>query len=199
TKGGFYTQPPLDKRAARASSVPMAVLGSTDSKSPDRKVSGQSAAGPGGANPPSSPPGGAGAGMPAGGAGGNGQAGGLSIAGGAAIVAPLSAFPNGVPPNALIVLPLSAPTAELKAQLEKGPVAVTQDQMWKLLGFNGPAVQVQDEQGRPIAIGLDDLLAGLQKHWDEGPDDLNRGRILPPAPLKYPRPAHPPHLLSPPP
>ena len=34
------------------------------------------------------------------------------------------------------------------------------DDVWKLLGFNGPAVQVQDEQGRPIAIGLEDLLAG---------------------------------------
>ena len=142
------------------------------------------AAGLSGSNPPPAPPGSAG-GMPAGGAGGNGQAGGLSIAGGAAIVAPVSAFPNGIPPNAMIVLPLSAPTAELKAQLERGPVAVTQEQMWKLLGFNGPAVQVQDEQGRPIAIGLDDLLAGLQKHWDDGPDDLNRGRILAQELLKY--------------
>jgi tetratricopeptide (TPR) repeat protein len=82
---------------------------------------------------------------------------------------------------------LAAPTAELTAQLDKGPLAVTPDQMWKLLGFNGPAVQVQDEQGRPIAIGLDDLLAGLQKHWDEAPDDLNRGRILAQELLKYGR------------
>jgi tetratricopeptide (TPR) repeat protein len=165
----------------------MGVLGSIDSKSPDKRVPGQTVAGAGGPTPPAGSLGGPGAGMPAGGAGGNGQAGGLSIAGGAAIVAPLSAFPNGVPPNALIVLPLSAPTAELQTQLEKGPVAVTQDQMWKLLGFNGPAVQVQDEQGRPIAIGLDDLLAGLQKHWDDGPDDLNRGRILAQELLKYGR------------
>jgi tetratricopeptide (TPR) repeat protein len=57
--------------------------------------------------------------------------------------------------------------------------------MWKLLGFNGPAVQVQDDQGRPIAIGLDDLISGLQKHWDDGPDDLNRGRILAQELLKY--------------
>src|SRR5215471_225530 len=164
----------------------MAVLGSTDSKSSDRKPTGMNAAGLSGSNPPPAPPGSAG-GMPAGGAGGNGQAGGLSIAGGAAIVAPVSAFPNGIPPNAMIVLPLSAPTAELKAQLERGPVAVTQEQMWKLLGFNGPAVQVQDEQGRPIAIGLDDLLAGLDKHWLEKPDDLNRGRIYAQELLKHGR------------
>jgi tetratricopeptide (TPR) repeat protein len=122
------------------------------------------------------------------GAGGpNGPPGGLSITGGAAIVAPVSAFPGGIPQNALIVLPLSAPTPELKAQLDKGPAAVTPDQMWKLLGFNGPAVQVQDDQGRPIAIGLDDLIAGLTKHWEEAPDDLNRGRILAQELLKYGR------------
>ena len=106
---------------------------------------------------------------------------GLQIGGGAAIVAPVSAFPNGVPGNALIVIPINKPTEELVGMLEKGPAAVTQEQMWKLLGFNGPAVQVQDDQGRPIAIGLEDLLAGLDKHWLEQPDDLNRGRIYAPG------------------
>src|SRR4051812_42725134 len=95
---------------------------------------------------------------------GNGQqqVAGLQITGGAAIVAPVSAFPNGVPGNALIVIPINKPTDELKTMVENGPAAVTVDQMWKLLGFNGPAVQVQDDQGRPIAIGRDDLLAGLE-------------------------------------
>src|SRR4051794_17481617 len=139
----------------------MAVLGS-DSNSPDKRLNGP--------NAPNGP-----------------AAGGLPIGGGAAIVAPVSAFQGGIPQNALIVLPLSAPTAELTAQLEKGPMALTPDQMWKLLGFNGPAVQVQDDQGRPIAIGLEDLLGGLQKHWDEAPDDLNRGRILAQELLKYTR------------
>lgn len=112
---------------------------------------------------------------------------GLQISGGAAIVAPVSAFPNGVPNNALIVLPVNKPTDELLAMLEKGPTAVTQEQMWQLLGFNGPAVQVQDDQGRPIAIGLEDLLAGLDKHWVEQPDDLNRGRIYAQELLKHSR------------
>jgi hypothetical protein len=110
-----------------------------------------------------------GGGMPVGGAAGGGArsngpapGGGLSIQGGAAIVAPVSAFPGGIPQNALIVLPLAPPTDEFKAQLDKGPVALTPEQMWKLLGFNGPAVQVQDDQGRPIAIGLEDLVSGLQ-------------------------------------
>jgi tetratricopeptide (TPR) repeat protein len=115
------------------------------------------------------------------------QAAGLQIAGGAAIVAPVSAFKNGIPPNALIVLPVQKPTDELKAKLEEGPVAVTQQQMWDLLGFNGPAVQVQDDQGRPLVIGLEDLLAGLEKHFTEKPDDLNRGRIFAQELMKYER------------
>lgn len=112
---------------------------------------------------------------------------GLQIAGGAAIVAPVSAFPNGVPGNALIVIPVAKPSDELKELVSKGPAAVTVEQMWTLLGFNGPAVQVQDDQGRPIAIGLEDLLAGLDKHWLEQPDDLNRGRIYAQELLKHGR------------
>ena len=111
----------------------------------------------------------------------------LQLSGGAAIVAPVSAFPGGVPGNALIVLPLSKPTDELIAAMKQGPVAVDQEQMWKLLGFNGPAVQVQDAEGRPIAIGLEDLLGGLEKHWQENKNDLNRGRIYAQELMKYKR------------
>jgi tetratricopeptide (TPR) repeat protein len=117
----------------------------------------------------------------------NGQMAGLQIQGGAAIMAPVSAFPNGVPGNAIIVLPIPKPSDELIAQMEAGPVALTVEQMWTTLGFNGPAVQVQDDQGRPIAIGLDDLLAGLDKHWQEQPDDLNRARIYAQELLKHQR------------
>jgi tetratricopeptide (TPR) repeat protein len=116
-----------------------------------------------------------------------GTAAGLQISGGAAIVAPVSAFPNGVPGNALIVIPLAKIDDETKGMLEKGPTVVTPDQMWKMLGFNGPAVQVQDDQGRPVAIGLEDLLAGLEKHWQEQPDDLNRARVYAQELLKYNR------------
>ncbi len=111
----------------------------------------------------------------------------LSLQGGAAIVAPVSAFPGGVPGNALIVLPLSKPSDELVAQIKKGPFALELEQMWKLLGFNGPAVQVQDAEGRPIAIGLDDLLSGLDKHWSEDQSDLNRGRLYAQELMKYGR------------
>lgn len=165
----------------------MGVLGTGNTNSPGKNGLDLSAAGNGSKPPPAGAARPGGAGGPTGPGGPNGPAGGLSITGGAAIVAPVAAFPGGIPQNALIVLPLSAPTPELKAQLEKGPAAVTPDQMWKLLGFNGPAVQVQDDQGRPIAIGLEDLIAGLQKHWDEAPDDLNRGRILAQELLKYGR------------
>jgi len=108
----------------------------------------------------------------------------LNLQGGAAIVAPVSAFPGGVPGNALIVLPLK-PNDELSEQLKKGPLALEIDKMWELLGFNGPAVQVQDAEGRPIAIGLDDLLSGLEKHWTEDQNDLNRGRLFVQELMKY--------------
>ena len=111
----------------------------------------------------------------------------LNLQGGAAIVAPVSAFPGGVPGNALIVLPLSKPSDELSESLKKGPMAIEIDKMWELLGFNGPAVQVQDAEGRPIAIGLEDLLSGLEKHWSEDQNDLNRGRLFVQELMKYGR------------
>ena len=118
----------------------------------------------------------------------NGQAvQGLNIQGGAAIVAPITAFQNGVPPNALVVLPIQKMSDEVKEKLNSGPHAVTPEQMWELLGFNGPAVQVQDDQGRPLMIGLEDLLAGLDKHFTEQPDDLTRGRIYAQELMKYER------------
>jgi hypothetical protein len=111
----------------------------------------------------------------------------LQLQGGAAIVAPVSAFPGGVPGNALIVLPLSQPNEELTKAINEGPVALTLEKMWQMLGFNGPAVQVQDAEGRPIAIGLEDLLSGLEKHWQEDKADLNRGRMYAQELMKYGR------------
>ena len=111
----------------------------------------------------------------------------LSIEGGAAILAPVSAFQGGIPPGALVLLPIKKPTDELIQMLQAGPVALMPDQMWKLLGFNGPAVQIQDAQGRPITVGLEDLLASLDKHWTENPDDLNRGRLYAQELMKYRR------------
>jgi hypothetical protein len=111
----------------------------------------------------------------------------VQLKGGAAILAPVSAFPNGVPGNALILLPINANGTPVEKKIVDGPVALQMDEVWKLLGFNGPAVQVQDEQGRPIAIGLEDLLGGLEKHWNDNPDDLNRGRIYAQELIKYGR------------
>jgi tetratricopeptide (TPR) repeat protein len=111
----------------------------------------------------------------------------LQLSGGAAIVAPVSAFPGGVPANALVVLPLSKPKEELTEAIKKGPIALEVSKMWELLGFNGPAVQVQDAEGRPIAIGLEDLLSGLDKHWQDDSSDLNRGRIYAQELMKYGR------------
>jgi tetratricopeptide (TPR) repeat protein len=118
---------------------------------------------------------------------GNAQPTNLQLSGGAAIVAPVSAFPGGVPGNALVVLPLTKPSDDLKDKIKNGPVALEMAEMWKLLGFNGPAVQVQDAEGRPIAIGLEDLLGGLEKHWQENKEDLNRGRLFAQELMKYGR------------
>ncbi|HET9955025.1 MAG TPA: hypothetical protein VFQ61_11000, partial [Polyangiaceae bacterium] len=83
--------------------------------------------------------------------------------------------------------PLSKPEDELIEAMKKGPVALDVDRMWQLLGFNGPAVQVQDADGRPLAIGLEDLLGGLEKHWQEDASDLNRGRLFAQELMKYAR------------
>ncbi len=111
----------------------------------------------------------------------------VALQGGAAILAPITAFPNGVPGNAMVLIPLGPNGQPMEKQIVDGPVALTMDQVWKLLGFNGPAVQVQDEHGRPIAIGLEDLLSGLEKHWKENQEDLDRGRIYAQELMKYGR------------
>lgn len=111
----------------------------------------------------------------------------VSLTGGAAILAPITAFPNGVPGNAMVLIPLGPNGAPVEKQVVDGPVALKMEEVWKLLGFNGPAVQVQDDQGRPIAIGLEDLLGGLEKHWKESQDDLDRGRIYAQELMKYNR------------
>lgn len=115
------------------------------------------------------------------------QAANLQIAGTAAIIAPVNAFQGGIPQNALVVMPLSKPSDDLMEKLKGGPVVVALDEMWKLLGFNGPAVQVQDAEGRPITIGLEDLLAGLEKHWNDAKEDLTRGRLFAQELMKYGR------------
>jgi tetratricopeptide (TPR) repeat protein len=124
---------------------------------------------------------------PPGNANSNGGGGGITLTGGAAILAPISAFPNGVPSNALVLIPLGPNGQQVEKQIVNGPVALKEEEVWKLLGFNGPAVQVQDDQGRPIAIGLEDLLGGLEKHWNESNDDLMRGRIFAQELMKHNR------------
>lgn len=124
------------------------------------------------------------------------EAGNVAIQGGAAILAPIQSFPNGVPANAMVLIPLGPNGQPVEKDVVDGPVALTMDQVWKLLGFNGPAVQVQDEQGRPIAIGLEDLLSGLEKHWTENQDDLDRGRIFAQELMKYERHAKAEQVLA---
>jgi len=111
----------------------------------------------------------------------------LQLKGGAAIVAPVTAFTGGIPPNALVVIPVTKPTEALQENVKKGPFAVTQEQMWELLGFNGPAVQVQDGEGRPMTIGLEDLLNGLRDHWSENKNDPQRGRMFASELMKHKR------------
>lgn len=110
----------------------------------------------------------------------------VPVAGGAAILAPIQAFPNGVPANAMVLIPL-ANGAPVEKQVVDGPVALTMEQVWKLLGFNGPAVQVQDAEGRPIAIGLEDLLKGLEEQWSKDKNNVDMGRVYAQELMKYER------------
>ena len=107
---------------------------------------------------------------------------------GAAILAPPTAFQNGqLPPGAMIVVPIGADGEALPKPLVDGPVALTNEQMWKLLGFNGPAVQVQDQEGRPVLIGLEDLLKGLEEMYKQDPSDVQRARVYAQELIKHER------------
>ena len=112
-------------------------------------------------------------------ANGNGASsapGGLKLSG-AALLAPPTAFQNGaLPPGAMVIIPIGADGNSLPRPLVDGPVALTNEQMWKLLGFNGPAVQVQDQEGRPVLIGVEDLLNGLDQMYKQDPSDTQRAR-----------------------
>jgi tetratricopeptide (TPR) repeat protein len=120
----------------------------------------------------------------------------LVLKGGAAIVAPVTAFAGAIPQNALIVIPLREPSEELTQKLSTGAVALTPEQLWPLLGLNGPPVQVQSQDGNPITIGLNDLLEGLDKSWKEDSSDLNRGRIYAQELMKHGRPAEAEKVLA---
>ena len=112
----------------------------------------------------------------------------LQLTGGAAIVAPVSAFPGGVPGERTgRSAPQQAQGRAHRGASRRARSRSKSSKMWELLGFNGPAVQVQDAEGRPIAIGLEDLLSGLDKHWQDDSSDLNRGRIFAQELMKYGR------------
>jgi tetratricopeptide (TPR) repeat protein len=107
---------------------------------------------------------------------------------GAAILAPPTAFANGqLPPGAMIVVPIGPDGEPLPKPIVDGPVALTNEQMWKLMGFNGPAVQVQDQEGRPVLIGLEDLLEGLEQMYKQEPGDVQRARVYAQELMKHER------------
>jgi tetratricopeptide (TPR) repeat protein len=87
----------------------------------------------------------------------------------------------------MIVVPIGADGEALPKPLVEGPVALTNEQMWKLLGFNGPAVQVQDQEGRPVLIGLEDLLKGLEEMYKQDPTDVQRTRVYAQELMKHER------------
>ena len=124
------------------------------------------------------------------GQGGNGQllAGEGFKPSGAAILAPPSSFQGGqLPPGAMVIIPIGPDGEALPKPIVDGPVALTQEQMWKLLGFNGPAVQVQDQEGRPVLIGVEDLLNGLETMYKQDGTDTNRARIYAQELMKHTR------------
>ncbi len=112
---------------------------------------------------------------------------GIQLKGGAAILAPITAFPNGVPGNALILLPINPNGTPMEKKILEGPVALEMDQVWKLLGFNGSAAQVQGRARPPHRHRPGGLARGLEKHWNENAEDANRGRIFAQELMKYGR------------
>ena len=119
---------------------------------------------------------------------GNGQPANLQLQGGAAILAPPTAFQGGaLPPGAMVLIPIGENGEPLPKAIVDGPVALTQEQMWKLLGFNGPAVQVQDQEGRPVLIGVEDLLNGLEQMYKQDNTDLQRARVYAQELIKHQR------------
>jgi len=54
---------------------------------------------------------------------------GISLTGGAAILAPIGAFPNGVPGNALVLIPLGANGAPVETKIVNGPVALKMEEV----------------------------------------------------------------------
>lgn len=107
---------------------------------------------------------------------------------GAAILAPPTAFQNGqLPPGAMILVPIGEGGEPLDKPVVDGPVKLTNEEMWKLLGFNGPAVQVQDQEGRPVLIGLEDLLGGLEQMYKQEPGDVQRARVYAQELMKHER------------
>ena len=122
-------------------------------------------------------------------AGGNGMIAGEGFKPqGAAILAPPTAFQGGsLPPGAMVLIPIGPDGEALPKPIVDGPVALTNEQMWKLLGFNGPAVQVQDQEGRPVLIGVEDLLGGLEQMYKQDTTDLQKARIYAQELMKHGR------------
>jgi hypothetical protein len=54
---------------------------------------------------------------------------GIQLKGGAAILAPISSFPNGVPGNALVLLPINANGTPLEKKVVEGPVALQMEEV----------------------------------------------------------------------
>ena len=113
----------------------------------------------------------------------------LQMEGFAALVTPASAWqPGTIPPNALVLVPVTkALPDEVKGKLSQGAVLVDKEKMWGYLGFRGKPVQVMDAQGRPLAIGVEDLLDGLESHYNDNKQDANAGRIYAQELMKHGR------------
>ena len=101
----------------------------------------------------------------------------VKLSGSVLLFAPVQSWRNAIPSDAYIVRPISNPPEDMAAQLEKGPVLLTDDQMWKMLGINGRPIQVQGQNGEPMVIGHVDMLAALEQSWKENTGDLDRSRV----------------------
>ena len=90
---------------------------------------------------------------------------GIQLQGGAAILAPITAFPNGVPGNALVLIPLGPNGAPVQEKIVSGPVALTMDEVWNELIADEAVPTVTLEAGHIRARLARNLITFASSGW----------------------------------
>jgi predicted Zn-dependent protease len=113
---------------------------------------------------------------------------GLQISGGAAIMAPVSAFPNGVPGNAIIVIPMAKPSDELKEKLERRARSRSpSSRCGSSSASTARPCRCRTSRGGRSRSASKTCSPASTSTGNESQDDLQRGRIYAQELMKYGR------------